>query len=189
MWHASSAPIGVYWCANCRPTWCRWPELCPYWLTQIKCCLWLVTHKMALHWYERLAGSSGTKLIGEHRLAAWFWHLLGNWCFISTKNQSSLQKIQKPAAALIKTKICPFSTKFLKSISWDSPFKQGFPAIFNFMKRGPEIACFKEMDVLSGGLVVPPGAWGLSFLYKRKEIVFIILQLYILPIFWSSNSY
>ncbi len=43
--------------------------------------------------------------------------------FISTKNQSSLRKIKKPAGALIKAKICPFSTTFLKSISWDSPFK------------------------------------------------------------------
>jgi hypothetical protein len=43
--------------------------------------------------------------------------------FISTKNQSSLRKIEKPAAALIKAKICPFSTTFLKSISQDSPFK------------------------------------------------------------------
>jgi hypothetical protein len=25
---------------------------------------WLVAHKTALHWYERLAGSSVTKLIG-----------------------------------------------------------------------------------------------------------------------------
>ncbi len=31
--------------------------------------------------------------------------------------------MQKPAVALIKAKICPFSTTFLKSISWDSPFK------------------------------------------------------------------
>ncbi len=30
---------------------------------------WLL-NKTALHWYERLSGSSGTKLIGEHRLAA-----------------------------------------------------------------------------------------------------------------------
>jgi hypothetical protein len=30
---------------------------------------WLLIKK-ALHWYERLSGSSGTKLIREHRLAA-----------------------------------------------------------------------------------------------------------------------
>ncbi len=28
------------------------------------------THKMSLHWYERLAGSSGTKLIGQQHLSA-----------------------------------------------------------------------------------------------------------------------
>jgi hypothetical protein len=28
------------------------------------------THKTALHWYERLAGSSATKLIGEQQLSA-----------------------------------------------------------------------------------------------------------------------
>jgi hypothetical protein len=60
----SGAPSGVYWCSNCRPTWCGRPELCYYWLTQNRRCLWLVTHKTALHWYERHAGSSVTKLIG-----------------------------------------------------------------------------------------------------------------------------
>jgi hypothetical protein len=30
----------------------------------------LVTHKTALHWYERLAGSSVTKLIGQQQLSA-----------------------------------------------------------------------------------------------------------------------
>ncbi len=70
----------------------------------------------------RLAGSSVTMLIGEHKLPESFEHLPGNWCFTSTKNQRSLWKIQKPAAALVKAKICPFSSTFLKFISWDSPF-------------------------------------------------------------------
>jgi hypothetical protein len=42
------------------------------------------------------------------------------------KNQRSLQKIQKPAAALVEVKICPFSSTFLKSVSWDSLFKAGY---------------------------------------------------------------
>ena len=62
---ASGTPSGIYWCANCRPTWCGRPELCAYWLTQNRRFLWLVTHKTALHWYERLARSSGTKIIGN----------------------------------------------------------------------------------------------------------------------------
>jgi len=42
--------------------------------------------------------------------------------FISTKNQRCIRKIQKPAAGLIKAKICQFSSTFSKSIPWDSPF-------------------------------------------------------------------
>jgi hypothetical protein len=78
----------------------------------------------------RLAGSSGTKLIGEHKLLAWFQHLPGNWCFISIKNKRSLRKIQKPAAAHNKAKICPFSSTFLKSISWDSPFNMNIVSYY-----------------------------------------------------------
>ena len=61
---ASGAPSGIYWCANCRPTWCGRSDLCSYWLTQKRRCLWLVAHKTALHWYGRLAGRPVTKLIG-----------------------------------------------------------------------------------------------------------------------------
>ncbi len=43
---------------------CWRSELCSYWFTQNRHCLWLVAHKTALHWYERLAGSPVTKLIG-----------------------------------------------------------------------------------------------------------------------------
>ncbi len=113
-----------YWCAICRPTWCGQPELCSYLLTQNRHSLWLVTHKTALQWYERLAGSSFTKLIGQQQLSEWFLHLPERRCFISTKNQRFLRKIQKPAAELIKAYICQFSSTLLKSISWDSPFKQ-----------------------------------------------------------------
>ncbi len=31
---------------------------------------WLPTHKRSLHWYERLAGSSVTKIIGQQQLSA-----------------------------------------------------------------------------------------------------------------------
>jgi hypothetical protein len=41
----------------------------------------------------------------------------GTQVFYSTKNQRSLRKIQKPAAALNKARICPFSSTFFKSIS------------------------------------------------------------------------
>ncbi len=69
----SGAPSGIYWCANCRPTWCEQSELCSYWLTQNRRCLWLIAHKTALNWYERLAGRSVTKLIGHvHKLLVWF---------------------------------------------------------------------------------------------------------------------
>jgi hypothetical protein len=32
----------------------------------------LVAHKRAGHWNDRLTGSSVTKLIGLHKLSAWF---------------------------------------------------------------------------------------------------------------------
>ncbi len=70
----------------------------------------------------RLSGSSDTKLIGQHKISACFQHLPERRCFISTKNQRSLRKIQKPASALIKAKIHKFSSTFSKSISEDSPF-------------------------------------------------------------------
>ncbi len=44
-------------------------------------------------------------------------------CFISTKNQRCLRKIQKPVAALVKAYICQFLAILSKSISWDSTFK------------------------------------------------------------------
>ncbi len=83
--------------------------------------LWKSRHHLFI--LGRLAGGSDTKLIGQHKLSAWFQHLPERRGFISTKNQRWVQKIQKPAAALIKAKICHFSSTFLKSISWDSPFQ------------------------------------------------------------------
>ncbi len=44
----------------------------PIGLHKTDAALWLVNHKTALHWYERLAGSSATKLIGQQQLSAWF---------------------------------------------------------------------------------------------------------------------
>ncbi len=76
---------------------------------------------MALHWHDRLARSSGTKLIGKQQLTAWFQHLSERGCFISTKNQRCLRKIQKPDAALIKANIRQFLSILSKSIS--CPFK------------------------------------------------------------------
>ncbi len=61
---ASGAPSGIYWCANNNPTelqFSRCSELCSYWLTQNRCCLWLAVHRTALHGNERLAGSPDTK--------------------------------------------------------------------------------------------------------------------------------
>ncbi len=109
--------------------------------------LWISRHG------GRLAGSSGTKLIGEHKISAWFQHLPGNWCFLSIKNQRSLRKIQTPAAALNKAKICPFSSTFLKSISWDSPFKNSF--FHNFFFYGCTFSqpfplfCSEEIYILN----------------------------------------
>jgi hypothetical protein len=48
----------------------------------------------------------------------------GEICFISTKNQRCLRKIQKPAATLMKTNIRQFLAILSKSISCDSPFKE-----------------------------------------------------------------
>jgi hypothetical protein len=87
--------------------------------------LWKSRHHLFI--LGRLAGGSDTKLIGQHKLSAWFWHLPEGRGFISTENQKWVRKIQKPAAALIKAKICHFSSTFLKSISWDSPFKPTIP--------------------------------------------------------------
>ncbi len=92
LYWASGAPNGIYWCANCRPTWCGWPELCSYWLTQNRLYVWLVAHNISLHCYERLAGSPVTKLIRIHKLSSWFLHLPERRCFISTKNQRCLRK-------------------------------------------------------------------------------------------------
>ncbi len=78
------------------------PELCSYWLTQNRHSLWLVIHKTALQWYERLAGSSVTKLIGQQQLSAWFLHLPERRCFISTKNQRFLRKIQNQPRHLLR---------------------------------------------------------------------------------------
>jgi hypothetical protein len=40
---ASGAPSGICRCTNCRPTWYGRSELCYYWLTQNRRCIWLVS--------------------------------------------------------------------------------------------------------------------------------------------------
>jgi hypothetical protein len=45
--------------------------------------------------FGRLAGSSDTKLIGQHTLSACFLHLPERRCFISTKNQEVPSKNSK----------------------------------------------------------------------------------------------
>jgi hypothetical protein len=42
----------------------------PFGLHKIDAASELVSHKTGLHWYERLAGSSVTKLIGQQQLSA-----------------------------------------------------------------------------------------------------------------------
>jgi hypothetical protein len=49
-----------------------WSELCSYWLTQNRRCLLLVAYKTTLPRSERLSGSTGTKIIGLHKLSRHF---------------------------------------------------------------------------------------------------------------------
>jgi hypothetical protein len=94
-----------------------WSELAPIGLHKTNAASdWLLIKQHCIA-KKGLPGVQVTKLIGLHKLLALFWHLPERGCYISTKNQRCLQKIQKPAAALVKAKIIQFSSTFSKSIS------------------------------------------------------------------------
>jgi hypothetical protein len=81
-------------------------------ITQNRRCLWLVTQKTGLHWYERLARSSVTKLIGQQQLSAWFSRLPEERCFKSIKNQRCLWKIQNQPRPLFRPRSVNFTQHF-----------------------------------------------------------------------------
>ncbi len=143
LYYASGAPSGIYWCANCRPTWCGRPELCAYWLTQNRRFLWMVIHKTSLHWYEMLAGSSVTKLIGQ-QLTGWFTEK--KMFFFQLKIRGASEKFKNQLRPLLRP----------RSVNLRQHFRNLFRKTVPLRSRGIDSASLFSLTAGTTNSVVAP---------------------------------